>query len=390
MLKTTLDQQTLTVFPSGRIDSSNAAEFESDLFAAVQAAPGLNICVDVRDLTYISSAGLRVLMKLRKKMGVSLPVVSASSEVYSIFEVTGFIQLFDVQKAIRELSVEGLPVVGTGATAKVYKLDGETVVKVFNPNTSMQVIKQENERSKNAFLHGIPTAISYDLVKVGDCFGTVYEMIDAQDFLAVLEKDKEHLDDHVRRFALAMKKMHQIEVEPDKFPPTKTGCLKVLPMLSGVCTQEEIEKLRLLFSSVPDRNTFIHGDCHPGNVMVQNGEFVFIDLMTCGSGHPVFDFGSICTVYHLPPDGNKAVSPLVKNFTREEAARIWDVYLRSYLESDDEEYVRKVERQVVAVSAARTLFAAVFIPGLLTEERIAFLKKTAFSYVDEGIEPFTF
>ncbi len=42
--------------------------------------------------------------------------------------------------------------------------------------------------------------------------------------------------------------------------------------------------LRRLYETIPDRSTFVHGDSHPGNVMVQDGEFVFIDLMTCGCG----------------------------------------------------------------------------------------------------------
>ena len=289
------------------------------------------------------------------------------------------------------MSVEGLPVIDAGATAKVYRIDRETVVKVFNPNSSMQIIRQENERSKNAFLNGIPTAISYDLVKVGDCYGSVYELLDAQDFLTILENDKAHLDAHIQRFARAIKAMHQIEVDPVKFPPTKQGSLAALPMLSVVCTPEEIDKLRRLYEIIPDRTTFLHADCHPGNVMVQDGEFVFIDLMTCGSGHPVFDLGSMCSAYHMPPKfGGREESPLLRNFTEEESARIWDMYLRTYLDTQNEALLQKAERQITAISAARTLFATVFIPGLLPPDCVEYLKRTALDYVDGGLEALCF
>ena len=390
-MKTTLENNSLTLYLEGRIDSNNAPTVESEIFAAAEANPDAAIAIDAEALDYISSAGLRVLMKLRKRVGYGLPVLNVSPEVYDIFEVTGFTELLEVHKILRRVSVEGLPVIGAGATAKVYRLDRETVVKVFNPNTSMQVIQQENERSKNAFLNGIPTAISYDLVKVGDCYGSVYELLDAQDFLKVLENDKAHLDDHIRAFARAIRGMHQIEVDPEKFPPTKQNSMGALPMLGGVCTQEEIAKLRRLYETIPDRSTFVHGDCHPGNVMVQNGEIVFIDLMTCGSGHPVFDLASMCSVYHMPPKfGSREESPLLRNFTEEEAARIWDVYLRSYLATEDEALLEKAEKQVTAISAARTLFAAVFLPGLLAPERIEELKRTALAYVDGGLEPLCF
>lgn len=389
-MKKLLEDNRLTVFLEGRIDSSNAPSVESELFEAVNANPDAALILDAQGMEYISSAGLRVLMKLRKQVGKPLPVVNVSPEVYQIFEVTGFTELLDVHKALRQLSVEGLPVIGAGATAKVYRIDRETVVKVFNPNTSMQIIRQENERSKSAFLNGIPTAISYDLVKVGDCYGSVYELLDAQDFLTVLENDKAHLDEHIRQFALAIKAMHRIEVDPFKFPPTKQGSLAALPMLSSFCTPEEIEKLRRLYGTVPVRTTFLHADCHPGNVMVQDGEFVFIDLMTCGSGHPVFDLCSMCSVYHMPSYGRREDRPLLRNFTDEECARIWDVFLHTYLGTQDEALLKKAERQITAIAAARQLFAAVFIPGLLTPDRIEYLKRTAFDYVDSGLEPLCF
>lgn len=245
--------------------------------------------------------------------------------------------------------------------------------------------------SLRKYRSGIPTAISYDMVKAGDCYGSVYELLDAQEFLTILENDKAHLDAHIQKFARAIRAMHRIEVDPARFPPAKAGSLAAIQMLSVVCAPEEIDKLRRLYETIPDRSTFIRGDCHPGNVMVQNGEFVFIDLMTCGSGHPVFDLSSMCTIYHIPPKPEpREKYPLIRNFTEEERARIWDVYLRTYLDTRDEALIRKAERQITAIATARTLFAAVFIPGMLSPDRIETMKRTALDYVDGGMEPLCF
>ncbi len=390
-MNTRLEKNTLTLFLEGRIDSNNAAQVEKEIMDAVAAAPGADPEIDAEKLEYISSAGLRVLMKLRKQAGKAMPVWNVSPEICEIFEVTGFTELLDVHKRLRQIDLEGLPVIGRGATAQVYRLDRETVVKVFKPNTSMEIIRNENERSRNAFLSGIPTAISFDLVKAGDCYGTVHELLDAENFKSVLEKDRTHLEEHMGRFARAMRRMHQIEVDPARFPPTKQGSLAILPRLSGICTEEEIEKLRQLYETIPDRSTFIHGDAHPGNVMVQNGEFLFIDLMTCGSGHPVFDLTSMCSAYHLPPKfGSRESSELLRNFSKEETERIWNAYLSAYLDTEDDALLRKAERQITAIASARSLFAAVFIPGLIPPERIETLKQTAISYVDGGPEPLCF
>ncbi|MBR3348704.1 MAG: phosphotransferase, partial [Solobacterium sp.] len=236
-----------------------------------------------------------------------------------------------------------------------------------------------------------PTVISYNIVKAGDRYGTMYELLDAQDFLSVMENDKAHLKEHITRFAMAAKAMNEIKVDPAIFPSMKSSSIHMLPKLEGICTKEEIDKLRQLYESIPDRSTFIHGDWNPGSVMKQQGELMFIGTMTCGSGHPVFELTSMCSAYHMPPkfSGHEA-SPLRRNFTQEETDQIWDVYLRTYLDTDDEAVLKKAERQITAVASARMLSAAICMPGLIAPEKLEELKRTASDYVDEGLEPLVF
>lgn len=377
----------LVISLEGRIDSVNAAQVEKELFEIVEAGEDRKVELDASGLEYISSAGLRVLMKLLQTRGEPVTITGVSQEVYEILDVTGFTELFTVKKALRQISIDGLPLVGKGATGSVYRLDPETVIKVFRPEAKMDIIKMENERSTNAFLNGIPTAISYDIVQVGDCYGMVYELLEAEDFLSILKNDKEHLEEHIKSFAQAIKRMHQTEVDPRQFPPTKAGSLFFLDRLSGLCTQEQIGKLRKLYENIPDRKTFIHGDCHPGNVMVRDGEYIFIDLMACGSGHPIFDLGSMCAIYHLP---HRPDTPLLECFTDDEIRLIWNTYLGTYLETDDKDKLSRAERQISAVSAARSLFASVFVPGVISPERLQMLKNIALAYVNEGVEPIAF
>lgn len=91
-----------------------------------------------------------------------------------------------------------------------------------------EAVQKRPLHQPHRILCGIPTAISYDMVKVGDCYGSVYELLDAQEFLTILENDKAHLDAHIQKFARAIKAMHRIEVDPAKFPPTKAGSLAAI------------------------------------------------------------------------------------------------------------------------------------------------------------------
>ena len=114
-------------------------------------------------------------MKLRKSLDKPLPMINVSRDVYDILETTGFTELLEVKKALREVSVEGCELIGAGGYGKVYRIDPETIVKIYNPGISLEFVEQERRTSQKAFLMGVPTAISYDVVKCGDCCGVVYE-----------------------------------------------------------------------------------------------------------------------------------------------------------------------------------------------------------------------
>ena len=85
-MRSTLENNTLTIYLENRIDTNNAKAIEDELLGMVAAHPGADVALDAEDLVYISSAGLRVLMKLRKQVGRScIPVLNVSPEVYEIF-----------------------------------------------------------------------------------------------------------------------------------------------------------------------------------------------------------------------------------------------------------------------------------------------------------------
>ena len=63
-----------------------------------------DITLDAAELEYISSAGLRVLLNLKKGTKCKVSVINVSHEIYDIFNVTGFDNILDVKKALRELA----------------------------------------------------------------------------------------------------------------------------------------------------------------------------------------------------------------------------------------------------------------------------------------------
>lgn len=94
----------LRLYINGRIDTETAPLLRE----AVWEMPDdiTNVIIDFRDVTYISSAGLREMLVLRKQyMETSVTVENVSPEVYAIFETTGFDTLFPIRQAPQDAVV---------------------------------------------------------------------------------------------------------------------------------------------------------------------------------------------------------------------------------------------------------------------------------------------
>ena len=255
-----------TVKISGRIDSNNAAQFEKELFESFENSAD-SVIIDADELEYISSAGLRVLLKLKKSKKGNINLINASSEVYDIFEVTGFSSFLNVSKKLREINVEGCEVIGEGANGKVYRIDAETIVKVFSSNATMEEVKQERDFAQAAFIAGVPTAISYDVVKCGDCYGAVYEMLNAKTVASVIKENPERAEELGKRMGTLIKEFHTTQADTKVFSSMVDIYKDRIAAISKYIAEEEVEKLNKAYDTLPKRTTLLHGDFHAKNII---------------------------------------------------------------------------------------------------------------------------
>lgn len=91
------DQDTLTIFLEGRLDTTTSPDLEEMLKGSLDGVT--NLILDFEKLEYISSAGLRVLLSTQKVMNKQgeMKLIHVRSEVIEIFEVTGFLDILTVE-----------------------------------------------------------------------------------------------------------------------------------------------------------------------------------------------------------------------------------------------------------------------------------------------------
>ena len=343
---------------SGRVDATNASAVEEDIHAVRAANPGLPTVIDADDLAYISSAGLRVIMRLRKDEP-KLAIINASDEVYQVFEMTGFTDMMKIEKAYRRISVDGCEFIARGANGIVYRYDPETIVKVFFNPDALPEIEQERKNARTAFVLGMNTAIPYDIVRVGNGYGMRSELLSATSISKMMIRDPEHLEEPVRLFVDTLKHIHSIQAEPGDFPEMKNEAIGWAKFVKDYIPAEQYDKLISLVQALPNSLTLLHGDYHGGNVMVQNGETILIDMDTLATGHPILELSAMYNAYvgfgEIDPDSTIKFH----GYPFEVGVRFWKLALARYLGTDDEDAIRAVEEKAMVISYARMLRRAV-------------------------------
>ncbi len=375
----------ITVPISGRIDSNSAAAAEAGIRAAI-TAEAENLVLDASGLEYISSAGLRILLRLRKEYP-ELRIINVSSEIYEIFDMTGFTEMMKVEKAYRTLSVEGCECIGRGAKGAVYRLDDENIVKVYFNADALDAIKNERDMAKLALILGVPTAISYEVVRVGKSYGSVFELLNARSFSQILAQEPESFDSCVREFAGLLKKIHSIEVPAGKLPDIRPEVLGWVDRLGSAVPENAKEKLKKLILAVPDRDTMLHGDFHPKNIMLQNGEALVIDMDTLSTGHPIFE---LCSVYNALIGFYEYDSEAIEEFQGFDfdlGVRFFHAALGEYLSTASEVKLGEVKDKARILSYTRLIGRSLNRGGLETEKgraEIALWKEELLELLDSA------
>ena len=356
----------MTIELTGRIDSGNAAQVEKEIQAQLAGNASSPVVLDAAALDYISSAGLRVILRIRKEHP-EMRITNVSSEVYEILEMTGFTEMMPVEKAYRIVSVEGCEEIGRGANGTIYRIDQDNVVKVYNNADALADIQHEREVAKLALILGIPTAISYDVVRVGDSYGSVFELLNARSFSKILATEPEKMDWCVKEYVDMLKKIHSTLVPPGKLPDMKETALSWASFMQDYLPEAAGKKLMALVDAVPHDDHMIHGDYHTKNLELQNDEVLLIDMDTLAVGHPVFELASMYNSFIGYSEYDHEVILGFQGFDWKTGETFWHKSLAAYLGTNNESKIREVEDKARIIGYTRMIRRSIRRKGLETE-----------------------
>lgn len=167
-----------------------------------------------------------------------------------------------------------------GNTAEVFDYDKKTVCKLFYQKIPYEYVQQEYENAKKLMELGIRVPEPMRIIDCDGRYGIVYEKIYGVPMRECM--DREGI---FEMFIAEHKKF--MNISTNRLMPYKDF---LAAMISGNCSDEIADDFMEEIQVLPNGDFVLHGDYHPGNVMITlDGEFVLIDLLNVCCGPKEYD-----------------------------------------------------------------------------------------------------
>lgn len=334
----------------GRLDTSSAMQTQAEINQFLSAqSPVLSVTVNAAELEYVSSSGLRILLSLTKQYK-NFKLVEVNADVYDVLNMTGFVKIMCVERALRQMSIEGCEILGVGGVGTVYRYNDDTIIKVFRDGTTIDEVRNEITMSKEAFVMGMPTAISFDIVKVGAQYGLVYELLHADTLSSLIMHHPERIHEYARMYANLFRQLHAIQVPADScVPDALEHERKQVLHIRRYFSQENIDLLLQILDAVPAGNRLLHLDLQAKNAMVQGDELMLIDMGEVGYGHPVLDLAHAYSSLILFVGDYEAVIGMPRKL----GEQLFDLAIDYYFEGQSADIIALRKQQIAAVANVR-------------------------------------
>lgn len=242
-------------------------------------------------------------------------------------------------KTFKEINIDGLVPFAAGGTAECYRLGDDKILKLHYPGYSVEQTVREKENAVTALISDIPAVISYELVKVDDRIGVVFESIDAPDISHVIKKDESRIRDLARQFADLAKSIHRNTDDRNLFPKATRFIRASVDRLDYVSDAAKARMIKTL-DDLDTYDNFIHGDFHTNNALVTKDGLILVDMVGFCKGCPSFDIASTYFSFFSSPEAYSGGVNEFNGLDLKTRVEFWDAFKDAYFGPGDSELLR--------------------------------------------------
>jgi len=365
-LSTSMKEGNLYFNLSGKVTSQNATNLNNMLISERKNNSNGSVIFDCEELTYISSAGLRVLLSLKKKEKEPIKIINVLPDVYEIFDTTGFTEIFDVsQKSdisssvsdkLRDVSNDkNVHKIGYSGGITLYNIGDDIFMKVYPAGTGFELIEHEKQYAQAALLSNIPTLIAYDIVTFNGQYGMLYELPKAKTVFSHLEQTPWKIMQYAADMGKLLRQIHSAEPHLDIIPRASEVYKSYAEKMNSFFNASEIQTLINIIDVIPEAGTAVYDNFNARNVFVhQNGDLILINMTGIQYGEPIYDLGRI---YMMHICKSNDIVKLMTGFEAFQAKKFWENMMLSYFNTNNFAEINKHEERM---EASALLYSALY------------------------------
>lgn len=217
--------------------------------------------------------------------------------------------------------------------------NGATYINPAEPDVLLKVSRlgDGTEEAMNKEFHtsqavqrlGIPTPEMKKLVKVGEDYGIISELIKGKQSLGRLTHEApERIDELARHMAQMARQLHATAVKDTTYLPSMKALMLEALEQTTMVGGKKLRELKAFVSGLEDAPTLLHGDIQPGNVIMAGGRSYWIDLGRACHGIPMFDLGHFylfCNIF-----SKKQRVQDIAHMTDKQMVQFWHTFAGAY------------------------------------------------------------
>ena len=268
----------------------------------------------------------------------------------------------------REVSLDGCRKIGSGQKGTVYRYGNELILKVYDIINTYRDVEREIALSRRAFVLGIPTAISFGIVSLGDRYGAVYELLGSENLSACIANNPSGLDYYAGVMAKLARTIHSTEAkEKDCFPDARDRFRAYITNGLARCDRELADRCCELIDGMQATRFLIHGDFHTSNVFLHKTEALAIDMDRLSTGDPIFELGDMNYYFDKGKGKDPEDTDPYLGISYRICREFLNLFMRHYLQTQDEARLREVTDRAALLGDLRRI-NRYWKAGALTEE----------------------
>ena len=229
----------------------------------------------------------------------------------------------------KPISIGSLTPFAKGGTGECYRLDEDTILKLYYEDFPEECIIREKECARTALIAGVPTPISYEMVQAGNRKGIIYEMIQGKTLAEMIREEPSRAAEMGKIFAKIARTLHQAEVKNRDLPGV-TEAIRDAAGKADYLPKTARERISGWLDELDRYRHYVHGDFHPNNIIISRDGPMLIDMGGFSVGCPLFDPATACFSLFESPEAKQGGRNSFNGLDQEEARAFWQSFSNEY------------------------------------------------------------